>query len=124
MLRDRRDMQVLLHTGLDRVGLFWTTQLLRNVFLRRHDGSHLCQREPDVLLQLCGDDWEPVTFHHEVGKSLRLRVSESDGVGVYVAVSYEIGGGLAFRLVVRGALALTLAPSHGLRSAGGVFDRR
>ena len=114
MLCDWCDMQVLLYTGLHRLGLFWTAQLLRNVFLRGHDGTHLCQREPDVLLQLCGDDWEPVAFHHEIGESFC----------VCLAVSYEIGGGNALRFSFCDGLAVALAPSHGLRSEGGLVHRR
>lgn len=117
-------MRLFLHGRLDRVGLLWTTQFLHHLFLRRHDGAHLHQRESCVLLPLCGDDWEPVAFDHEIGESFCIGISKSDGVVVLVAVSYEIGGGNALRLVVRGAFTVAVAPSHGLRSEGGVFRRR
>lgn len=136
-------MQVLLHAGLDCRGLLWTAQFLYHVFLRCHDGIHVSQRKSDVLLQLCGDDWQHLAFYHEVGKSVGIGISESDGLLVLVAVSDEIGradvlrfsvcdglsepNGLrdrvAFLLGFFCAHAVALAPPHGLRSEGGLGHR-
>ena len=96
-----------------------------------------------MLIQLCGDDWQYLAFSHEVGKSVCIGISESDGLVDLVAVSDEIGradflhfsvcdglsepNGLrdrvAFLLGFFCAHAHALAPPNGLRSEGGVGHR-
>jgi len=134
---------MLLHAGLYRRWLLGKAQYLHHVFLRCRHGAYVCQRKSDVFLQLCGDDRQHLAFYHEVGKSVRIGILESDGLVVHVAVSDEIGcadflrfsvcDGLsepngvrdcvAFLLGFFCAHAHSLAPPHGLRSEGGIGHR-